>query len=355
MVIGDLDRDAPMLADLATFLAAPFHRLTDLGDPFSAVSLAGALVFAALLALRRPGAAPGRPGFAPRLARLRAFARAGFARRVWAHPSAKLDYRLFFVTTFFYATGAVELVVTSKAVEQGVIGGLEHLVGRLDHAPAGIATVALVTVLDLLIFELAYWFAHWLLHRVPTLWAFHALHHSAEVLTPFTEWRQHPLELFLFPAINALFLGTFFGLTHHLLGADAQPLSLFGFDVLQFAAVMTVLHLRHTHLWITLPGFWAKLFQTPAHHQIHHSADPRHFDKNLGLFLSVWDWAFGTLWIPRPEEKTTLVLGLGEGKGHHGVVDAWVSPCIEAARTLAPTLFPPDAVAGPAPVRPPAE
>jgi sterol desaturase/sphingolipid hydroxylase (fatty acid hydroxylase superfamily) len=343
-----------MFADVATFLLAPVHRLGDLGDPFSAASLAGALIFAALLMLHRTGTAPGRAGVAARLDRLRAFVRAGFGRRIWTHPSTRLDLRLFFVTTFFYATGAVEWVVTSRAVEAGVVAGLDGLFGHVDHSPAGWATIAAVTVLDLLIFELAYWFAHWLLHRVPVLWSFHALHHSAEVLTPLTEWRQHPVELFLIPAINALFLGTFFGFTHHLLGPEARPATLFGFDLLQVVLVFTLLHLRHTHLWLTLPGIWAKLIQTPAHHQIHHSADPRHFDKNLGLFLSVWDWAFGTLWIPHDDDRRSLVLGLGAAEGHHGVIDAWVSPVIDGGRVIAATLRPSarDAVPRPAPAEP---
>jgi len=334
-----------MLADVATFLLAPLRRLTDLADPFSALSLVGAMLFAGALALRRRGSAPGRSGLAARLARLRAFRRLAFTRRVWAHPSAKLDYRLFFVTTFFYATGAVELVVTSHAVEAGVVAGLDRLFGPVAHAPAGPAVIVLVTLADLLVFEFAYWFIHWLLHRVPALWAFHALHHSAEVLTPFTEWRQHPVELFLFPAINAVIVGGFFGLTHHLLGPDAQPISLFGFDVLQFVGVMTILHLRHTHLWITVPDVLARIVQTPAHHQIHHSADPKHFDTNLGLFLSLWDWVFGTLWIPRDADRRSLVLGIGEGKAHRGVVDAWVSPVIESGRALAAAVRP----TGPAP------
>ncbi|MDK9698288.1 MAG: sterol desaturase family protein [Siculibacillus sp.] len=330
-----------MLADVATFLFAPVHRLTDLADPFSAVSLAGALVFACVLALRRQGTAPGRFGLAARVARLRAFVRAALPRRIWSHPSARLDYRLFVVTSLFYATGVVELVVTAHTVEHWTASGLDALFGPTAPTPPPLALVAAVTVCDFLVFELAYWFAHRLLHRVPALWAFHSLHHSAEVLTPFTEWRQHPVELFLFPAINAVMLGAFWGLTHHLFGADAQPVSLLGFNAIQLVAVFTVLHLRHTHLWITLPGLWAKLLQTPAHHMIHHSADPRHFDRNLGLFLSLWDWVFGTLWIPRPEEKTTLTLGLGAAGGHHGVADAWISPVIAAGRSLVPRAAPP--------------
>lgn len=337
-----------MLADVASFLLAPLHRLTDLGDPFSAASLVGALVFAVLVMSWRRTAAPGRAGPAARLARGRAFLRAAFARRIWSHPSARLDYRLFVVTSLFYATGVVELVVTSHTVEGWVAAGLDGLLGHVAPTAPSLALVAAVTVCDVLVFELAYWFAHWLLHRVPALWAFHALHHSAEVLTPFTEWRQHPVELFLIPAINAVMLGTLWGATHHFLGPDAQPMSLLGFNAVQLVAVFTVLHLRHTHLWITVPGIWASILQTPAHHMIHHSADPRHFDKNLGLFLSLWDRIFGTLWVPRPEEKATLTLGLGAGKGHHGVVDAWLSPLIEAGRTVLPSRRPAAAAAPPA-------
>lgn len=325
-----------MLDAAVAFILAPLRRLLDLGDPFSAASLAGAAIFAAMVMLRRRTSAPGRRGIAARVARLRALVRAGFSARVWAHPSSRLDLKLFFVTSFFYATGVVELVVTSQAVETTVADGLEGAFGRIDHAPAGLALVVAVTVLDVLIFELAYWFAHWLLHRVPALWSFHALHHSAEVLTPMSEWRQHPIELFLIPAINAAMLGAFWGLTRFLFGPSAQPVSLIGFNAIQLVAVFTVLHLRHTRLWITVPGIWAKLLQTPAHHQIHHSADPRHFDKNLGLFLSLWDWVFGTLWIPRPEEARTLVLGIGEGAAHRGVVDAWARPFAEAITTLLP-------------------
>lgn len=321
-----------MFDTISTFLLAPLGRLTDLGDPFSLVSLFGALVVAVLLHQRRRGRAPGRTGLAARLRRARAFLRAAFTARLWWHPSTRLDYRLFVLTAFFYATGAVELVVTSHAVEAAVATSLDRLFGPPTVAPPGIAVVALVTLADLLVFELAYWFAHWLLHRVPALWAFHALHHSAEVLTPVTEWRQHPIELFLFPVINAVFVGGFFGVTHHLLGPGAQPIGLFGFDVLQFVGVMTVLHLRHSHLWLTLPGLLGRLFQSPAHHQIHHSTDPRHFDKNLGLFLSVWDWVFGTLWVPEKRERLTF--GLGPGEGHNTVREAWLGPFVASARAL---------------------
>jgi hypothetical protein len=52
---------------------------------------------------------------------------------------------------------------------------------------------------------------------------------------------------------------------------------------------------------------WGRLFLSPAHHQIHHSDNPAHFDRNLGSSLAVWDWLFGTLYVPqRQPEKVSF-------------------------------------------------
>ena len=50
------------------------------------------------------------------------------------------------------------------------------------------------------------------------------------------------------------------------------------------------------------------IFISPAQHQIHHSALPKHFGKNCGFALAIWDWAFGTLYVPK--ERETFPLGL---------------------------------------------
>ena len=57
-------------------------------------------------------------------------------------------------------------------------------------------------------------------------------------------------------------------------------------------------------------GWLGRLIQSPGHHQIHHSTNPAHHDRNLGFCLSVWDWAFGTLCIP--ERGGRYDYGLGE-------------------------------------------
>ena len=52
-------------------------------------------------------------------------------------------------------------------------------------------TLAVVLAIDL-----AVWLTHYLQHKVVVLWQFHQVHHSAEVLTPMTVYRMHPVDLF---------------------------------------------------------------------------------------------------------------------------------------------------------------
>ncbi len=37
-------------------------------------------------------------------------------------------------------------------------------------------------------------------------------------------------------------------------------------------------------------------------HRIHHSLEPRHFDRNFAVCFSVWDWLFGTAYWPARDE-----------------------------------------------------
>ncbi len=85
---------------------------------------------------------------------------------------------------------------------RGVQSGFDLLLGPGETAGTpSLAVTAVTIVLTFLAIELGYWTAHFAMHRIPALWEFHKVHHSAEVLTPLTEWRQHPLELMLFPVV----------------------------------------------------------------------------------------------------------------------------------------------------------
>jgi hypothetical protein len=49
----------------------------------------------------------------------------------------------------------------------------------------------------------------------------------------------------------------------------------------------------HTEL-IRKMGWLEYILVTPSHHRVHHASNPKYLDKNMGMFLIIWDQLFGT-------------------------------------------------------------
>jgi sterol desaturase/sphingolipid hydroxylase (fatty acid hydroxylase superfamily) len=273
------------------------------GSPYGPVALGGALVFVALFyvdARRKRG----RP------ISLQGFFKSVFPSRLIWHPSSRLDMRLWIANTLVFASASGMLAIGSVLWRDAT---LSVLAGALGPAGAGAwpawAVLAIATLVELLAYELGYWFAHYLFHAIPALWEFHKVHHSAEVLTTLTEMRTHPVEIIASMNVIGLFTGMAFGAMTYVFGPGVHPFTLLNANAVLILFTVTIGHLRHSHMWIAFTGLAGKLFQSPAHHQIHHSDQPRHFNKNLGFALAVWDWLFGTLYVPEKYEKITFGVG----------------------------------------------
>jgi sterol desaturase/sphingolipid hydroxylase (fatty acid hydroxylase superfamily) len=152
-----------------------------------------------------------------------------------------------------------------------------------------------------------YW-AHVLFHKVPLLWSFHQVHHSVEVLTPAAAYRVHPIEIISFAVLQAPAVGLSAVFYENILGRDQQITMIFGVSIVGFVLALLGTHLRHSHIWFSYGPVLNRVFMSPSHHQIHHSIDPRHWNKNFSVKLAVWDALFGTLYVPR--EPETLQVGL---------------------------------------------
>ena len=87
------------------------------------------------------------------------------------------------------------------------------------------------------------------------------------------------------------------GVAAYLFGDTAYQYALAGNNIILVVFIHVYVHLQHTHLWISFRGLLGRVFISPAHHQVHHSTNPVHFNKNLGSCLAVWDWLFGTLHV----------------------------------------------------------
>ena len=308
------------LTEIAGRIAGAFGFAFDVMDQRNVFSLLGAVLFVFLSVVvarlrRRPGQA----------IRLRAFVRFLFAPRVWLHRSSLLDYKLYVANGLFMAFG-LSLFAVGSGFWVGLIGPwLAAAFGAPPSGDPGWAVFAFVTLCHLLAFDFGYWLAHYGFHKSEMLWEFHKVHHSAEVMTPATEFRQHPLEIVAFPLVFGFTTGVTYAVMAQIFGPEAYRWGLVGQNLILIGHMLTFHHLRHSHVDLPFTGVMGILFHSPAHHRIHHSADPAHFDRNLGYLLSIWDWMAGTLHMPRKGEALTLGIG-HEGSAHHSVASSYWLP-----------------------------
>jgi sterol desaturase/sphingolipid hydroxylase (fatty acid hydroxylase superfamily) len=165
---------------------------------------------------------------------------------------------------------------------------------------------------------------------VPFLWAFHKTHHTAEALTPLTNYRLHAVDAVKFANILALFIGAASGGLDYLLGPGVGAFTFSDRNLIGLVFVLLVLHLQHSHIWLAATGVWGRIFLSPAHHQIHHSTNPSDFNKNFGSFLSIWDWMFGTLRIPA-QTRERLNFGVAPiAEAQHSITGCLITPFAEA-------------------------
>lgn len=255
-----------------------------------------------------------------------------FAMRIWWHTSARLDYTLFLLNPLISAVllaGGLTMVPVALAVsnwmqDRGVTASLE--------LPAWQVTALFTLALFVMDDFTRYWL-HRALHRVPALWALHRLHHSAEVLTPITVYRMHPLESVLYSLRMVLTQGLVVGVFFHLFGMRLSAWEVAGANLFTYAFNTAGANLRHSHVWISWGPWLERVIISPAQHQIHHSDNPAHFDRNFGSFLAVWDALFGSLVLARGQRVTGFGLGTGE-PGHTSVLQAWWWPLRDSLRTL---------------------
>ncbi|HQQ95166.1 MAG TPA: sterol desaturase family protein [Bacteroidia bacterium] len=124
---------------------------------------------------------------------------------------------------------------------------------------------------------LFYWL-HRVDHYCRLFWAVHVTHHNSEEFNLTVGFRSsvfQPLYRFIY------FI----------------PLALFGFkgiDIMfAYSATQIFGILVHTQSVRKL-GLLEHILVTPSHHRVHHGSNIRYLDKNMGMFLIIWDKLFGT-------------------------------------------------------------
>jgi sterol desaturase/sphingolipid hydroxylase (fatty acid hydroxylase superfamily) len=279
------------------------------------------LLLSIVYALRRP---PGQPP-------VRGFLRFCFPKGLYSHPSSLVDYQVNVANFFFGSAFKIAWRLNTAFIAAGLVGLMIRAFGPAPHAlhwslPAVVGLTLLVAIAD----DFGYYVAHYALHRVRFLWAFHKVHHSAEVLTPLVAGRVHPVEMALTEPIRAAASALAVAPTIYLFDGDIRFATLFGLNIVALGFGAFGNQLLHSHVWISWGPKLDRIFVSPAVHQLHHSVEKHHWDRNLGGLLSIWDWFFRTLVLPTKNETIRFGLGDGRPQPHTNVIAAYVVPFWEA-------------------------
>ena len=291
-----------------------------LGAKFSAASLLSALVIAvAFLLLRRSQRRKD--------VKAKVMLRALFPSWLYRSASFRADAAFMAFSVFLFALLFSWAILSSEIINEAVNAALIDLFGKRPATDVDSFTTKLVVTIALfLMYEWGYWTYHYLSHRLPWLWEFHKVHHTAEVLSPITNFRMHPVDTVLYQNFMAVTVGVTGGTLGYLLGGEISIFHVNGTNLILLAFIFVTVHLQHSHIWIAAPGPLGRVLMSPAHHQLHHSENSAHFDKNFGSCLSLWDWMFGTLQMPE-RRREHLTFGVGQRRAaHHTVIGSLITP-----------------------------
>lgn len=254
-----------------------------------------------------------------------------FPKSIYLHKSAIVDYLYFYINTIvqillifplFVGTNVVVTHFSKSLLDDWVVVGSGIIAG--NH----VATIIVFTLLVALAWDLGVFIAHYMQHKIAFLWEFHKTHHSAVVLTPMTVYRVHPVDNVLTIGFSGVLVGAVNGVYQYLSAGSGLMYNVMGVNAVIILFYLLAYNLRHSHIWLSYGLLWSNWFVSPAMHQIHHSVDERHVDKNIGLMFSFWDRIFGTLYVPEKQETLRFGIKLEEQKKFSHVLNLYIIPFI---------------------------
>ena len=218
-------------------------------------------------------------------------------------PTQSKPRRLAIALGFALTAGAIMALTYAPVVSAAADFATSRDVGLLRWARV---PRALRPGLAFILLDYSLWGWHWLNHRVPLLWRFHAAHHADLDMDVLTAWRFHFGEMLASVPFRAAQVV--------LIGVELRPLLLWEATILVCA--------QFHHANVRLPASFERVLRhvaiTPRLHGSHHSIEPREVSSNFGTILSVWDrlhglhrWTVGptpTIGLPQIRDPRALTL-----------------------------------------------
>ena len=189
--------------------------------------------------------------------------------RVWWHPSARADYRLYFANALAlpFVFGVLMFGDLQVANLINSLFGMEPIAPRArGTTPGSLWARVAFTIVVFIAYDFGRFVAHTLLHDVPVLWEFHKVHHSAETLNPITTFRAHPVDLLVMAWVPLVMTGLVTWIFNQMTAAPVSVFAYLGLHVVLFASNL-IGTLRHTNVWLSYGPAWNKWLISPAQHQ----------------------------------------------------------------------------------------
>ncbi len=206
--------------------------------------------------------------------------------------------------------------IVARAHHDALQQSFGHAVVAAPLAKPGTIVTVLLTLAAVCCVDFGIFTAHFFLHKTRVLWEFHKMHHSSTSLIPATTNRAHPIEDALEAVFSHVYLGLTFGTFWYVFHLNPVKMTIYGIDWFVALNLLNFSHLRHSHIYLRLPAWWEFIFYSPRNHQVHHSLEQRHWDKNFGHTLAIWDRLFG-FYVNEPPAARNFQVGLSQAEPGH--------------------------------------
>ncbi|HEY2584990.1 MAG TPA: sterol desaturase family protein [Tepidisphaeraceae bacterium] len=150
---------------------------------------------------------------------------------------------------------------------------------RVGGQPVLLQVVEIMFLTDLV----QYW-VHRAFHRVPFLWHFHAVHHSATTMDWMAGARMHFVEILV------------------LRGTTVIPMYILGFGPLALQAYILLVYVHSTFVHANIGWNFDRLGRflvIPRFHHWHHGIEKEAIDVNFAIHFPLFDRLFGTYHLPK--------------------------------------------------------
>ena len=257
-----------------------------------------------------------------------------FPKDIYTHRSARVDIGLYIIDRgmmpvwFLLSLGAL-----APFLERNTIAGLEAALGASPDITPTVMWRLFYGLVSILIVDAIFYWTHYMMHKTQIGWALHKVHHSAQVLTPWTRPREHFIVGPLWALGPAMGLAISGGIFAWVFNGSITQITIINVGIFSVLYALNG-NFRHYHVSFRYPRWLELWLQSPGMHHTHHSYLEKHWDSNLGLVTSIWDRMMGTIYIADKYEETPWGLAEKDQREYTTLKDNLVSPVKEIIRIL---------------------